>query len=68
MTGDETGTMRALVMAYVWRMLRGETSFAVSGAAATATAMAAMAPRWNGYFIENDLLGEVARVVGRGRS
>jgi len=69
MTGDETGTMRAFVMAYVWGMLRGETSCAVSGAAATAmAAMAAMAPRWNGYFIENDLLGEVARVVGRGRS
>jgi hypothetical protein len=23
MTGDETGTMRAFVMAYVWGMLRG---------------------------------------------
>src|ERR1035437_1822509 len=72
MTGDETGTMRAFVIAYVWGMLRGETSCAVSGAAATAmapmAAMAAMAPRWSGYFIENDLLGEVARVVGRGRS
>src|ERR1039457_580613 len=64
MTGDETGTMRAFVMAYVWGMLRGETSCAVSGAAAIATAMAAMAPRRSESFIANDLLGEVARGWG----
>ena len=59
------------VMAYVWGMLRGETSCAASGVPAIATAMAAMAamaPRRSEYIVEDDLLGEVTRVVGRGRS
>src|ERR1019366_8157050 len=69
MTGDETGTMRAFVMAYVWGMLRGETSCAVSGAAAIERAIAAsatsLAPQRSESFIANDLLGEVTRGVGR---
>src|ERR1035437_4653642 len=65
MAGDETGTMRAFVMAYVCGMLRGETSCAASGAAVIATAIAAATPRRNEDFIAIDLLGGVARMAWR---
>src|ERR1035437_7736845 len=66
MAGDETGTMRAFVIAYLCGMLRGETSCAASGTAVIAVAITTATPRAGEHFIANDLLGEVARVAWRG--